>query len=123
MDGKVEQDVQINDVLFGGTKELNVLFIKYGSLQSLPHTTQLLKSLTTLALYNCESLETISVAGDLENLEILICHRCGSIKELPVQLRGLRWLRLLEISNCFELKRAAPGVISSLIGLEELKIV
>lgn len=71
---------------------------------------------------SCE-VEDISLVGELASLEILIIHYCCNIKELPVHAGRLNNLRVLELDSCRRLKRIAPGVISSLVGLEELKII
>ncbi|CAH1441021.1 unnamed protein product [Lactuca virosa] len=53
------------------------------------------------------------------NLEILSFGNCD-ITELPMEIRKLSNLRLLDMSGCRWLERISPGVISSLSQLEEL---
>ncbi|KAG8372066.1 hypothetical protein BUALT_Bualt12G0027900 [Buddleja alternifolia] len=115
--------IQMHDKFFEAIKELDVLSLKYLSFRSFPQTMDLLKNLLTLNLESCTDLESISIVGELSSLEILRCHSCDSITELPLEIGRLTRLRLLEFSNCRSLKRIAPGVISSLVHLEELKMI
>lgn len=116
----MDKELEIYDNFFEGMRELNVLSIKYPSLIGLPDTAALLKNLHTLVFVSCKSLESLCVVGELVKLEIFICRECDSIKSLPVEMGILSSLRLLEVSFCKNLKTIARGVISSLIGLEEL---
>ncbi|GKV50419.1 hypothetical protein SLEP1_g57122 [Rubroshorea leprosula] len=60
-----------------------------------------------------------TMMGELENLKVLSL--AGSdIKELPRQIGQLTNLKLLDLSDCTELKVIPPGVLSNLSGLEEL---
>ncbi|KAG8371918.1 hypothetical protein BUALT_Bualt12G0012800 [Buddleja alternifolia] len=68
------------------------------------------------------TLESVSVVGELPSLEILSCRSCDSIAELPEEIGSLTHLRSLEFSYCKNLKRVAPGLISRLVRLEELKM-
>lgn len=65
-------------------------------------------------------MQEISVVGKVAGLEILCIHRCSNIIELPAEIGRLKCLRLLDLDACEE--RVAAGVVSSLVGLEELKI-
>ncbi|KAL9154196.1 hypothetical protein ABFS82_10G099000 [Erythranthe guttata] len=103
---------------FEGMSRLNVVSISCFSLSSLPQSIQMLKYLRTLVLSNCKSLKTISIVGELSNLEILGCQLCPSIEEW-----GLGCLKQLEFTSCSKLKRIKSGVISGLVELEELNIV
>ncbi|KAG8372065.1 hypothetical protein BUALT_Bualt12G0027800 [Buddleja alternifolia] len=118
-----DREIEMRDQFFETIKELNVLSLKYFSFRSFPQTMELLKNLLTLNLESCTDLESISIVGELSSLEILRCHSCGLITELPVEIGRLTRLRLLEFSYCGSLKRVAPGVISSLGQLEELKMI
>lgn len=123
IDNNRGENFQMNDYFFDGIRGLNVMSIACPSLRRLPHTTHLLKKLRTLVLHRCYCLDSIFVVGELESLEILVCDNCDSIEELPAEMKRLTRLRLLELSLCWKLKTIAPGVISSLVGLEELKMV
>ncbi|KAG8372008.1 hypothetical protein BUALT_Bualt12G0022000 [Buddleja alternifolia] len=115
--------IQMHDQFFKAIKELNVLSLKYFSFRSFPRTMGLLKNLLTLNLETCTDLKSISIVGQLLNLQILRCHSCDSITELPAEIGRLIHLRLLEFSECRNLKRIVPGVLSSLVRLEELKMI
>ncbi|KAJ4721530.1 Disease resistance protein [Melia azedarach] len=69
-------------------------------------------------LDHCE-FEDIAIIGKLKNLEIL-SFLWSNIAQLPSELGQLTKLRLLDLSDCYNLKVIAPRVISSLIRLEEL---
>ncbi|KAG8372115.1 hypothetical protein BUALT_Bualt12G0032900 [Buddleja alternifolia] len=115
--------IQMHDQFFEAIKELEVLSLKYLSFRSFPQTMELMKNLLTLNLESCIDLESISIVGELSSLEILRCHYCTSITELPAEIGRLIHLRLLDFSYCESLKRVVPGVISSLFQLEELKMI
>ncbi|XP_073305230.1 disease resistance protein At4g27190-like [Primulina huaijiensis] len=112
----------VSDICFKGMKELTVLYFSHQNFQSLPSSLEFLKKLRKLHLENCE-VKDISIVGVLASLEILCVWRCHEIEELPVNVGELKFLRLLELRNCLELRRIVAGVITSLVGLEELKIV
>lgn len=115
-----DEELEIDQDFFQGMKELNVFSIKCPSLQQLPQTTRSLENLQTLVLVSCGSLGSLSVVGELVNLKILICRRCESLERLPVEMGRLSHLRLLEISDCKNMKTIAPEIISKQKGLEEL---
>ncbi|XP_073039445.1 LOW QUALITY PROTEIN: probable disease resistance protein At4g27220 [Primulina eburnea] len=112
----------VNDICFKGMEELTVLYFSNQNYQSLPSTLEFLQKLRKLHLKNCK-VKDISVVGELASLEILRVSFCNEIEELPANVGGLKFLRLLELRNCEKLERIVAGVISRLVGLEELKIV
>ncbi|XP_073021037.1 disease resistance protein At4g27190-like isoform X3 [Primulina eburnea] len=112
----------VNDICFKGMEELTVLYFSNQRIKSLPSSLEFLKKLKKLHLKYCE-VKDISVVGELASLEILHVWRCNKIEELPANVGGLKFLRLLELRDCEKLERIVAGVISSLVGLEELKIV
>ncbi|XP_073019599.1 disease resistance protein At4g27190-like isoform X2 [Primulina eburnea] len=112
----------VNVICFERMKELTVLYFSNQNFQSLPSSLEFLKKLRKLYLENCE-VKDISIVGVLASLEILRVWRCYEIEELPADVGELKSLRLLELTDCYKLKRIVAGVISSLVGLEELKIV
>ncbi|KAH6818032.1 hypothetical protein C2S51_001635 [Perilla frutescens var. frutescens] len=118
-----QEEVKFDKSFVEGIKDLHVLCIEKYSFTSLPHSTPSLKNLNTLMLYSCRKLETLSVVGELVNLEVLICRHCSSIKELPHEIKGLNRLKSLDLSECGSLERIGEGIISSLVGLEELKML
>ncbi|KAL6547707.1 hypothetical protein OROHE_009412 [Orobanche hederae] len=71
-----EEAFKLDNSFFEAISDLYVLCIQgYKSLISLPPTHSL-KNLNSLVLYSCDGLETISVVGELVNLEILIFREC-----------------------------------------------
>ncbi|KAL7197621.1 hypothetical protein ACSBR2_020206 [Camellia fascicularis] len=105
---------------FEGMGELKVLDLTITKdISLLPLSLQFLSNLLTLHLDRCQKFDNISVIGKLFNLEILSFRR-SYIEELPEEIGGLVNLKLLNLTDCFELKRIAPGVISSLVQLQEL---
>ncbi|XP_073305930.1 probable disease resistance protein At4g27220 isoform X2 [Primulina huaijiensis] len=112
----------VNDICFKKMEELTVLYFSNQKFQSLPSSLNFLKKLRKLHLHYCK-VKDISVVGELASLEILRVWHCNKIDELPADVGKLKSLRLLELRDCKKLKRIVTGVISSLVGLEELKIV
>ncbi|KAG8372007.1 hypothetical protein BUALT_Bualt12G0021900 [Buddleja alternifolia] len=112
--------IQMHDYFFEVMKKLNVLSLRNISFK--PEALQFLKNLKALNLERC-TLESVFVVGQLLNLQILRCHSCYSITELPAEIGRLIHLRLLDFSDCTSLKRVVPGVLSSLVRLEELKMI
>ncbi|XP_073305089.1 probable disease resistance protein At4g27220 isoform X7 [Primulina huaijiensis] len=112
----------VHVICLKGMEELTVLYFSNQNFQSLPSSLEFLKKLRKLHLENCE-VKDISIVGVLASLEILRVWRCDEIEELPANVGELKFLKLLELRDCEKLKRIVAGVISSLVGLEELKIV
>ncbi|KAA8539126.1 hypothetical protein F0562_025818 [Nyssa sinensis] len=114
--------LKIPGTFFVGMKMMRVLVMRYMSIPSLPPSIQCLKNLRTLCLEHC-MLSDISFIGELkEKLEILSF--CGSdIEELPREIGQLTHLRLLDLSDCTNLKLIPLGVISSLSHLEDLYMI
>ncbi|GMP86384.1 hypothetical protein CsSME_00039177 [Camellia sinensis var. sinensis] len=109
------------DSFYQGMKEVKVLALS-NMYSSLPTSLQCLTKLRTLSLFRCRLIDDdISIIGALENLEIL---RFGGsyIKELPKEIIGrLAHLKVLDLLGCV-LERIYPGVLSSLLKLEELYV-
>ncbi|XP_075503622.1 disease resistance protein At4g27190-like [Primulina tabacum] len=119
---ELPEGFEVNDICFKGMEELTVLYFSHQNFQSLPSSLEFLKKLRKLHLYFCK-VKDISIVGELASLKILHVWRCNEIEELPANVGELKFLRLLELRDCEKLKRIVAGVISSLVGLEELKIV
>ncbi|XP_073021730.1 probable disease resistance protein At4g27220 isoform X2 [Primulina eburnea] len=119
---KIPEGFDVNDICFKGMKELTVLYFPHQNFQSLPSSLEFLKKLRKLHLENGK-VKDISIVGELASLEILQILWCVYVEELPANVGELKFLRLLELRNCLKLKRIVAGVISRLVGLEELKIV
>ncbi|KAG6624893.1 hypothetical protein CIPAW_16G057900 [Carya illinoinensis] len=110
------------DNFFNGMKELEMLSMEKGcfSLTSLPLSIQILQNLRMLNLQSC-LLGDVSAIGTLRNLEILGFPN-SEIEELPLEIRNLSRLKLLDMKGCDSLKRIAAGVLSGLSRLEELYV-
>ncbi|XP_030926900.1 probable disease resistance protein At4g27220 [Quercus lobata] len=104
--------------LFKGMKGLKVLSLFGMSFTSLPQSINVLQNFRTLQFLGCE-ITDVSAIGELRKLEILSF--IGSkIKELPREMRNLSYLKLLELTECRDLERIPPDLLSSLSHLEEL---
>ncbi|KDO38228.1 hypothetical protein CISIN_1g047733mg [Citrus sinensis] len=111
---------RIPDKFFTGMRELRVLDFARMHLLPLPSSLRLFQNLQTLSLDYCE-LGDIAIVGDLKTLVILTL-RGSDMEKLVEEIGQLTHLRLLDLSNCFNLKVIPPNVISSLSQLEELYI-
>ncbi|KAL7197609.1 hypothetical protein ACSBR2_020198 [Camellia fascicularis] len=115
--------LKIPSNFFEGMGELKVLDLRITKdISLLPSSLQFLRNLLTLHLDHSQKFDNISVIGKLLNLEIL-CFRGSDIKELPEEIGGLVNLKLLDLTECYNLIRIAPGVISALVQLQELYMV
>ncbi|KAG6708292.1 hypothetical protein I3842_06G073900 [Carya illinoinensis] len=113
-----DRSLQIPNTFFQGMDKLNVLDLTKMQLPSLPLSLLLLRNLHTLCLDQCV-LGDISGIGELKNL-VILSFLYSKISKLPSEIGSLVRLRLLDLSNCSELKLIPPNVISSLVKLEEL---
>ncbi|XP_017977500.1 PREDICTED: probable disease resistance protein At4g27220 isoform X2 [Theobroma cacao] len=109
---------KVSSAFFEGMKALKVLTLESVllSLEGL----QVLTNLRTLRLEKCK-LENVSSLAKLKNLEILDL-RGSHIYELPIELRELTALRLLDLSACAMLQRIPLNLLPRLVSLEELYI-
>ncbi|KAJ4830521.1 hypothetical protein Tsubulata_029220, partial [Turnera subulata] len=113
-----DSQLKIPDNLFRKMHKLKVLDLTRFSLLSLPSSLVSLKLLRTLSLDHSK-LPDLSIIGELKNLEILSFS--GSMfKHFPRALGQLTKLKLLDLTDCFDLKVIPPNVISKLSQLEEL---
>ncbi|KAJ0027763.1 hypothetical protein Pint_36501 [Pistacia integerrima] len=108
--------LKVSDECFEEMKALEVVSLRYAdlSLKSL----QFLTNLKTLELFGC-NLRDISFLAKLNKLEIL-SFRGSRFDELPIELRELKELRMLDLRGCSELKRIPSNLIRSFSQLEEL---
>ncbi|MBA0780989.1 hypothetical protein Gotri_005023, partial [Gossypium trilobum] len=111
-----DDSVAIPPDLFRRIESLKVLDLP--SYSYLPESINHLIDLRMLCLRGC-LVEDITIIGELKNLEILDL-AFSRIKELPKEIAQLTRLRLLDLSECRELKIIPPNVLSSLSKLEEL---
>ncbi|KAL4637273.1 hypothetical protein ACB092_03G066300 [Castanea dentata] len=115
--GDKENSLRIPNHFFEGAKELKVLVLMRVSLP-LPSSLSFLQNLQTLALLNCES-EDIALIGELKNLKALVLVD-SKIKQLPMGIRQLTQLQLLDLRRCSELEAIPSNVLSNLKKLEEI---
>ncbi|KAF8040410.1 hypothetical protein BT93_B2595 [Corymbia citriodora subsp. variegata] len=110
--------LKIPESFFESIKKLQVLELARISGTYLPLSIEFLGNLKSLSLVYC-SLEDVTLLGKLKALQIL--HLPGSkIARLPKEIGELTELRLLNLTGCPRLKVIEPGVLGSLINLEEL---
>ncbi|KAM3734383.1 hypothetical protein ACB098_10G010700 [Castanea mollissima] len=115
--GDKENSLPIPNHIFEGAKNLKVLVLMRLSLP-LPSSLSLLQNLQTLVLLKCES-EDLALIGELKNLKALVL--VGSeIKQLPIGIRQLTHLQLLDLRRCTELEAIPSNVLSNLKNLEEI---
>uniref|UniRef100_A0A7N2ML54 AAA+ ATPase domain-containing protein n=1 Tax=Quercus lobata TaxID=97700 RepID=A0A7N2ML54_QUELO len=115
--GDKENSLQIPNHIFEGAKNLKVLVLMRPSLP-LPSSLSLLQNLQTLALLECKS-EDLALIGELKNLKALVLVD-SKIKQLPIGIRQLTHLQLLDLRRCTELEAIPSNVISNLKNLEEI---
>ncbi|KAK4573422.1 hypothetical protein RGQ29_031402 [Quercus rubra] len=115
--GDKENSLQIPNHIFEGAKNLKVLVLMRPSLP-LPSSLSLLQNLQTLALLECESGD-LALIGELKNLKALVLVD-SKIKQLPIGLRQLTHLELLDLRRCTELEAIPSNVLSNLKNLEEI---
>nr|POE99974.1 disease resistance protein [Quercus suber] len=76
------------------------------------------KNLQTLVLLKCES-EDLALIGELKNLKALVLLK-SEIKQLPMGIRQLTHLQLLDLRKCTKLEAIPSNVLSNLKILEEI---
>ncbi|KAL3729790.1 hypothetical protein ACJRO7_026863 [Eucalyptus globulus] len=112
------ESFEIPDSYFNSMEKLVVLTLTSIRLIHSLKPFQFLENLHTLCLEYC-SLEDVAILGKLKGLQILSI--VGSqIQRLPKEIGQLVELRLLDLSYCSQLEIIEPGVLGSLIKLEEL---
>ena len=115
--GDKENSLPIPNDIFEGTKNLRVLVLMRLCLP-LPSSFSLLQNLQTLALLECE-LEDLALIGELKNLKALVLNN-SEIKQLPMEIRQLTCLQLLDLRRCTKLEAIPSNVLSNLRNLEEI---
>ncbi|KDO51036.1 hypothetical protein CISIN_1g036269mg, partial [Citrus sinensis] len=114
--------LDIPDPFFQGMKDLKVLDLGGSgvfSLFSLPSSLSFLINLRTLSLHDCQHFGDLSLIGELSLLEILDLSE-SDVSEIPVSFGRLGHLRLLDLTDCYNLELIPRGVLSRLRKLEEL---
>ncbi|XP_028052767.1 disease resistance protein At4g27190-like [Camellia sinensis] len=117
----MNDSLRIPNGFFDGMRELQVLNLELISIPLLPSSLPFMRNLHTICLQGCK-LDNITLIGELLNLEIL-SFRDSSVEVLPEEIGKLAKLRLLDLTGCHRLERITPGVISSLVQLEELYMI
>ncbi|XP_048135360.1 disease resistance protein At4g27190-like isoform X1 [Rhodamnia argentea] len=112
------KSLNVPDSLFKSMRKLMVLSLTGIHLIRSPSSFQSLVILHTLCLHRC-TLDDVAILGELKELRIL-SFMSSEIRRLPKEIGQLVELRLLDLSYCFPLGIIEPGVLGSLINLEEL---
>ncbi|KAF7848937.1 hypothetical protein BT93_L1423, partial [Corymbia citriodora subsp. variegata] len=112
------ESLKVPDSYFNSMRKLMVLHLSQVCLTCSPSPFQFLENLHTLCLDGC-SLEDVAMIGRLKGLYILSFVN-SKIQQLPKEIGQLVELRLLDLSHCSRLKIIEPGVLGSLMKLEEL---
>ncbi|XP_039162934.1 uncharacterized protein LOC120290650 [Eucalyptus grandis] len=114
------KSLKFPESFFESMEKLQVLDLTCLSFTSLPTSIKILENLNSLCLDYCH-LEDVTLLGKLKGLQFLSFH--GSIiARLPKEIGGLTELRFLDLTECFRLQIIEPGVLESLVNLEELYI-
>ncbi|KAF8019946.1 hypothetical protein BT93_G0589 [Corymbia citriodora subsp. variegata] len=108
----------VPDSLFNSTRKLMVLNLTGVHLTHSPLPFRLLENLHTLCL-DFSSLEDGGILGELKGLQILSL-KYSKIQRLSKEIGQLVELRLLDLTHCLNLQIIEPGVLRSLIKMEEL---
>ncbi|KAG4381935.1 hypothetical protein GLYMA_15G247400v4 [Glycine max] len=112
-------EVQADKSFSGMMKEVMTLILhKMSFTPFLPPSLNLLINLRSLNLRRCK-LGDIRIVAELSNLEILSLAE-SSFADLPVEIKHLTRLRLLNLTDCYDLRVIPTNIISSLMCLEEL---
>ncbi|PSS21223.1 Disease resistance protein [Actinidia chinensis var. chinensis] len=111
--------LKVPDGFFNGMKELEVIDFKEMCMPPLPSSLPKLENLRMLCLNKCK-LSDIAVLKDLPCTLEMLSLQGSDIKVLPLEIRRLTRLRLLDLRDCVHLRVIPHGVISNLTFLEEL---
>ncbi|XP_039173998.1 probable disease resistance protein At4g27220 [Eucalyptus grandis] len=112
------RSLEVPDSYFNSMKNLMVLNLSGIHLSRSPSLFQFLENLHTLCLDH-SSLEDVAILGELKGLQILSLKN-SKIQQLSKEIGQLVELRLLDLNYCSNLQIIEPGVLGSLIKLEEL---
>ncbi|XP_039163475.1 uncharacterized protein LOC104435251 [Eucalyptus grandis] len=112
--------LKIPDSFFESMEKLQVLDLTGLYFTSLPSSIKFLGNLKSLCLDQCH-LEDVTILGKLKGLQFL-SFLASTIPRLPKEIGELTELRFLDLTECIELKVIEPGVLGSLVNLEELNM-
>ncbi|KAF8038991.1 hypothetical protein BT93_B1516 [Corymbia citriodora subsp. variegata] len=110
--------LKLHELIFESTKNLQVLNLTGLFLASLPSSIEFLENLKSLCLDFCH-LDDVTILGKLKGLQFL-SFLDSTIARLPQEIGGLTELRFLDLRGCTGLRVIEPGVLGSLVNLEEL---
>ncbi|KAF8032381.1 hypothetical protein BT93_D1330 [Corymbia citriodora subsp. variegata] len=110
--------LKLHESFFESMKKLQVLDLTGLSLTSLPSSIEFLENLKSLSLDFCH-LDDVTILGTLKGLQFL-SFLDSTIARLPQEIGGLTELRFLDLRGCTRLRVIEPGVLGSLVNLEEL---
>ncbi|KAI5660507.1 hypothetical protein M9H77_29300 [Catharanthus roseus] len=114
-----EYTLNMRDNFFEGMKELRVIDLTDSTINLLPSS--LLSSLCSLCLDYCTLRTNLRIIGSLKQLEVLSFFR-SELDEVPVEIRELRKLKLLDLRGRPGPRTIPSSVFSELTNLEELYI-
>ncbi|XP_039172250.1 disease resistance protein RPS2 [Eucalyptus grandis] len=110
--------LKLPESFFESMEKLQVLELGHFPLTTLPSSIQFLENLKSLVVCYCP-LADVTILGKLKGLQFL--NFLGStIARLPKEIGELTELRFLDLTRCTKLKVIEPGVLGSLVNLEEL---
>lgn len=110
--------LKMPESFFESMEKLQVLDLTGLSFTSLPSSMECLENLKSLCLDSCH-LGDVTALGKLKGLQFLGISN-STIARLPKEMGALTELRYLELDECTGLEVIEPGVLESLINLEEL---
>ncbi|XP_048135594.1 LOW QUALITY PROTEIN: uncharacterized protein LOC115731513 [Rhodamnia argentea] len=112
------ESLKVPSSCFNSMRKLMVLHLSQVRLTRSPSPFQFLENLHTLCLNDC-SLEDVAMISELKRLCVLSFAN-SKIQRLPKEIGQLVELRLLDLNHCSKLEIIEPGVLGSLMKLEEL---
>ncbi|XP_048134904.1 disease resistance protein At4g27190-like [Rhodamnia argentea] len=112
------ESLKVPGSCFNSMRKLMVLHLSRVRLTRSPSPFQFLENLHTLCLNDC-SLEDVAMISELKRLCVLSFAN-SKIQRLPKEIGQLVELRLLDLNHCSKLEIIEPGVLGSLMKLEEL---
>ncbi|XP_056159383.1 uncharacterized protein LOC115691305 isoform X1 [Syzygium oleosum] len=112
------ESLKVPNSYFSSMRKLMVLHLSQVRLTRSPSPFKFLEDLHTLCLDGC-LLEDVAMIGELKGLHVLSFVN-SKVQRLPKEIGQLVELRLLDLNHCSRLEIIEPGVLGSLIKLEEL---
>ncbi|XP_048135258.1 disease resistance protein At4g27190-like [Rhodamnia argentea] len=112
------ESLKVPGSCFNSMRKLMVLHLSQVRLTRSPSPFQFLENLHTLCLNGC-LLDDVVMIGELKWLRVLSFAN-SKIQRLPKEIGQLVELRLLDLNHCSKLEIIEPGVLGSLMKLEEL---